>query len=73
MNLSHENQPIESLKIMDVLDFYIRRNEVSDASQLIPFLKELGDDERIPLIARNHAARIVKEIEKKAEKEKEDK
>jgi len=64
MNLSRENQPLESPKLMDVMDSYIKRNEVSDAAQLVPFLKELGDDERIPLIARNHATRLVKQIEK---------
>ena len=64
MNVSRENQPLESPKLMDVFDSYIRRNEVSDATQMIGFLKELSDDERIPLIARNHAARLIKEIEK---------
>lgn len=64
MNLSRTNQPLESPKLMDMIDSYIRRNEVSDATQLIPYLKELGDDERIPLIARNHATRLIKQIEK---------
>jgi hypothetical protein len=70
MNLSRANQPLESPKLMNLIDNYIRRNEVSDAAQLIPFLKELGDDERIPLIARNHATRLVKQIEKNKENEK---
>lgn len=64
VNLARTNQPLEAPKLMDLLDSYIKRNEISDAAQLIPFLKELGDDERIPLIARNHATRLVKEIEK---------
>ena len=64
INLARTNQPLEAPKLMDLLDSYIKRNEISDAAQLIPFLKELGDDERIPLIARNHATRLVKEIEK---------
>lgn len=64
MNLSRVNQPLESPKLMDMIDGYIKRNEVSDPTQLIPFLKELGDDERIPLIARNHATRLIKQIEK---------
>jgi len=49
---------------MDIMDSYIKRNEISDAAQLVPYLKELGDDERIPLIARNHAKRLIKQIEK---------
>lgn len=64
INLSRENQPLESPKLMDMIDGYIRRNEISDPVQLIPFLKQLGDDERIPLIARNHATRLIKQIEK---------
>ncbi len=64
INLSRENQPLESPKLMDLIDGYIRRNEISDPAQLIPFLKQLSDDERIPLIARNHAARLIKQIEK---------
>lgn len=64
MNLSRENQPLESTTLMNLMDSYIKRNEISDAAQLVPFLKELGDDERIPLIARNHATRLIKQIEK---------
>ncbi len=68
INLSRENQPLEAPKLLDTLDGYIKRNEISDPPQMIPFLKELSNDERIPLIARNHAARIVKEIEKDSQK-----
>lgn len=64
MNLSRVNQPLEAPKLMDLIENYIKRNEVSDAAQLVPFLKELGDDERIPLIARNHATKLIKQIEK---------
>jgi uncharacterized protein (UPF0147 family) len=53
---------------MDRLDSLLKRDEISDPSQMLPLLKELSNDERIPLIARNKAARIIKEIEKKAEK-----
>ncbi len=68
INLSRENQPLESAKIMNALDSQIKRNEIADPVQLIPFLKQLSEDERIPLISRNHATRIVKEIEKKMAK-----
>lgn len=71
INVARQNQPLEAPSLLDSLDGYIRRDSISDPPQMIPFLKELSNDERIPLIARNHAARIVKEIEKKAEKEKE--
>lgn len=72
INLARANQPLEAPGLMDALDGYIRRNEISDPPQMIPFLTKLSNDERIPLIARNHATRLIKEIEKKAEKEKEE-
>jgi hypothetical protein len=62
--LARENQPLESPKLMDEFDDYLRRNEIADPQQLLPLLRELSTDERLPLIARNHAARIVKKIEK---------
>src|SRR5437762_5931145 len=55
MTVSRENQPLNAPSLMDELDSYMRRNEISDPKQLIPLLKELSNDERIPLIARNHA------------------
>lgn len=67
INVARENQPLEAPKLLDTLDGYIRRGEISDPEQMTPFLKHLSDDERIPLIARNHAAKLVKQIEKQAE------
>lgn len=49
---------------MDSLDYNINRGEISDPPQMVPLLTELGDDERIPLIARNHAAKLIKQIQK---------
>jgi len=68
ISVARQNQPLETPSLMDALDSMIKRNEISDAVQMLPFLRELSTDERLPLIARNHAMRIVKEIEKKAEK-----
>lgn len=64
ISLARENQPLESPKLMDSLESMIRRNEISDPSQMIPFLQRLVNDERMPLIARNHAGKIVKQLEK---------
>lgn len=69
INVSRENQPLESPRMMNSLDSMLRRNEISDANQMIPFLKELENDERIPLISRNHATRLVTIIEKQIEKQ----
>lgn len=73
VNVARENQPLETPRIMDRLDSLMRMNEISDAEQMLPFLKELSDDERIPLIARNHAARAIQQIQKQAAKMKKDK
>ena len=69
ITLSRDNQPLEAPKLMDSLDSLIRRNEISDPHQLDPFLRELSNDERIPLIARNHAVRLVKQFEKEKARE----
>ncbi len=65
ITVARQNQPLDAPRLMKSFDSYLKRNEISDPSQMIPFLKDLSDDERIPLIARNNAARIIKEIEKK--------
>jgi len=72
INVARENQPLDAPRLLDALDSLIRRDEVSDAVQMIPFLKQLSNDERIPLIARNHSTKVIEKIEK-SEKKKEDK
>lgn len=65
MNISRENQPLEAPSLVDRLDSLIKRNEISDPSQMLPYLKDLSNDERIPLLARNKTTKLIKEIEKK--------
>lgn len=65
ISVARQNQPLETPRMMKSLDSYLKRDEISDPLQMIPFLKDLSDDERIPLIARNNAAKIIKDIEKK--------
>ncbi|MBX3243198.1 MAG: hypothetical protein KF685_01875 [Acidobacteria bacterium] len=66
INLSRENLPLESPKLMERLDQMVSRDQVADTQGLIPFLNELSNDERLPLMARNRAIKIIKQIEKKA-------
>ncbi len=70
ITVARENQPLESPKLLDSLDSMVRRKEISDTVQMIPLLNELSNDERIPLIARNHATKLIKQIEKLEEKKK---
>lgn len=64
ISVARQNQPLDSPKLLDRLDIYLKRNELSDPKQLIPLLREMNTDERFPLMARNHAARILKKLEK---------
>ena len=64
MTVARENQPLDGPTQMETLDAYIKRGEIADPEQMLPLLHELTDDERLPLIARNHAARLIKQIEK---------
>ena len=62
ISVSRENQPLNAPKLMEVMESLMKRNGLSDPEQLLPLLKELSTEERIPLIARNHALRIMKKI-----------
>ena len=70
IKLARENQPLDSPNQMNSLESMLKRNEISDPTQLLPFLSELSDDERLPLLARNHATRISQQIEKRNSKSK---
>lgn len=64
IDVARENQPLNAPSLLDELDSYFRRNEISDPKQMVPLLQELSNDERIPLIARNHAGRLIQQIGK---------
>ena len=64
ITVARENQPLNAPALMDEMDSYLRRNEISDPMQLLPALNGLAEDERIPLIARNHASKLIQQIEK---------
>ncbi len=68
INLAREHEPLDAPKLLDQLDSLYIRNGLSDPQQLVTLLRDLNTDERIPLIARNHAARILKKIEKQTAK-----
>ncbi|MGI8733062.1 MAG: hypothetical protein ACR2LM_07150 [Pyrinomonadaceae bacterium] len=64
INVARENQPLNAPKLMESFESMLRRNALSDPQQVIPLLKEISTDERIPLIARNHALRLLNKIKK---------
>lgn len=64
ISIARQNQPLNAPKLMEAMESLLKRDALSDPQQLVPLLKELSTDERVPLIARNHALRLVKKIEK---------
>ena len=64
IKLAREMQPLNAPQLMNQMETLLIRDGLSDPYQLVPLLTELRTDEHIPLIARNHADRILKKIEK---------
>ena len=48
---------------MDTFDQQLKLNGFSDPQQLLPLLQDISTDEHLPLIARNHALRLIKKLE----------
>jgi hypothetical protein len=67
LQVARESQPLETPKLINKLDSLIGRDYLSDSQQLVPLIRELTEDERVPLVGRNHATRILKKLEKQAQ------
>ncbi len=63
--IARENQPLNAPKLMELFETLLKRDGLSDPRQLLKLLQDLSTDEHVPLIARNHALRLIKQIEKK--------
>jgi hypothetical protein len=64
IGIARQNQPLNAPKLMEALESLLDRKGISDPQQLLPLLKDLSTDEHVPLIARNHALRLIKKIQK---------
>lgn len=64
ISVARESQPLNTPKLMEEFELQLKRNGLSDPQQLLPLLKDISTDEHLPLIARNHALRLIKKIEK---------
>jgi hypothetical protein len=62
--IARENQPLNAPKLMELFESLLKRDGLSDPRQLLKLLQDMSTDEHIPLIARNHALRLIKQIEK---------
>ena len=47
-----------------MLDDELRSKRIADPNRFVPLLNEIKLDEGVPLIARNHAERLLKAISK---------
>lgn len=61
---ARQNQPLLTPSLVELIESYVKRGEIADPPHLVPFLTELSNDERLPLMARNRAIKVIKEIEK---------
>jgi hypothetical protein len=64
ISVARESQPLNAPKLMEELELQLKRKGLSDPQQLVPLLKDISTDDHLPLIARNHALRLIKKIEK---------
>lgn len=58
-------QPSDAVKLVKRLEHLLDRDGLSDAAQMLPLLRDLSTDERIPLIARNQVGKLLGKIENK--------
>jgi hypothetical protein len=67
IKIALESQPLETPKLINRLESLLNRDYLSDKQQLAPLLRELSVDERVPLVGRNQAARLLKKLDKQAQ------
>jgi len=63
ISVARETQPLATPKLLDEFEMQMKRNALSDPKQLVPLLQDISTDEHLPLIARNHAVRLIKQLE----------
>jgi hypothetical protein len=61
---TRQTDPISTPVQMRLLESELKGKHLADPQKLIPLLKDVKQDEGIPLIARNHAERLIQMIQK---------
>ena len=59
-----QNDPISTPAQLRYLDNELKSKTIADPERFVTLLQDIKTDESIPLIARNHAERLLKEIKK---------
>lgn len=70
VELARDTQPLKTPSLMAELESYLSRREIADPPSMLPYLRNIANDERFPLMARNRATEMINQIEKAAEKKK---
>lgn len=66
ISVARESQPLNGPKLMEQVEWMLGHKSLSDPQQMVPLLNDISTDEHLPLIARNHALRLIKQIEKQS-------
>jgi hypothetical protein len=64
LDLALKHQPLETPRILETIETDLRLERVAEPERLAVALREIAGDDTLPLIARNHATRIVSAIQK---------
>ncbi|HLG13199.1 MAG TPA: hypothetical protein VJH03_01580 [Blastocatellia bacterium] len=65
MDLAEQHQPLEMPAQLAALEDELRLERITEPERLLQPLREMAMSETLPLIARNHATRLITAIEKK--------
>jgi len=64
IDLSIQHQPLDLPRMLDSLENELHLERFAEPDQLIPTLRDIAQDDTLPLIARNHATRLITSIQK---------
>lgn len=64
METVRSNDPISTPAQLRMLESELRSKHIADPNRFVPILKDIKLDEGVPLIARNHAERLLQSIRK---------
>ena len=64
MEAVRESDPLSTPAQLRFLETELRSKQIAEPARLAPLLERMRTDESLPLIARNHAERLLKMIEK---------
>jgi hypothetical protein len=59
-----QNDPISTPAQLRYLESEMKSKNIADPERFTPILKDINQDESVPLIARNHAKRLLDQIQK---------